>query len=313
MQILFLGNNDMAVACLERVIAMGEKVVGIVVNYGISPDDLFLRSMFACARKARISLYVPERVNHPEFISKIREMNIDLIISVAYHQILHKIVLKIPRLGAINLHPSYLPKYRGKNPLNWVLINGERETGLTIHYMDEGIDTGDILLSKKVRINVKDTADTLQKKFVKIAPLLLEKTLVLIRTGKMCPIPQKETEASYYPPRTPEDGRIHWDQASNDIYNLIRSLPLPSYPGAFTYLKNGEKLIFKRALAIRSRGKNDRQGEFGEIVRIEKGNKIIIRTGDGMIQVRRSDIEMSNGGWVKSMGEEIAIGTSFVR
>ena len=291
MRILFLGNNDLAVACLKKILLLKEDIVGIVVNHGVPPGDFFLKATVECAKKNKITVYCPEKINDLRFLDQIRGLKIDLIVSVSYRQILKKEILGIPHWGAINLHPSYLPKYRGKNPLNWVLINGEKETGLTVHYINEGIDTGGILARKKIKISQNDTADSLQKKFVQAAPDLIERAIGLIRRGEARPVPQDEKESSYYPPRTAEDGKINWRQSARDIYNLIRALIPPSYPGAFTYLQTGEKVVFRKAIFPSAPKGNGGDYKPGEVIEIKKG-KILIQTGRGRLQINQSDAEI---------------------
>ncbi len=282
MKILFLGNNDLAVACLKRIRLLKEDIVGIVVNHGVSPGDFFLKTA---------TVYCPRKINDPLFLNQIRGLKLDLIVSVSYRQILKREILGIPRAGAVNLHPSYLPKYRGKNPLNWVLINGEKETGVTVHYINEGIDTGGILARKKIKISQSDTADSLQKKFVQAAPGLIERAIGLIRNGRARPIPQNEKEASYYPPRTPEDGRINWNQSAEDICNLIRALVPPSYPGAFTYFPTGGKVVFRKAAFPSTLKVDGGLYKPGEVIDVKK-RKVLIQTGRGILQVSQSDVEI---------------------
>lgn len=282
MRILFLGNNDLAVACLKRIRLLKEDIVGIVVNHGVPPGDFFLKAA---------TVYCPRKVNDPLFLNQIRDLKLDLIVSVSYRQILKREILGIPRAGAVNLHPSYLPKYRGKNPLNWVLINGEKETGMTVHYINEGIDTGGILARKKIKIFQSDTADSLQKKFVRAAPALIARAIGLIRNGKARAMPQDEKKVSYYPPRTPEDGRINWNQSAEDIYNLIRALVPPSYPGAFTYLPTGGKVVFRKAVFPTTLKVNGGHYQPGEVIDVKKG-KVLIQTGRGILRVNQADIEI---------------------
>lgn len=294
MRVLFLGNNDLAVACLKRILLLKEDIVGIVVNHGIPARDFFLKMITGLAKKNKITIYCPRKINDPLFLNQIRDLKLDLIISVSYRQILKREILGIPRVGAVNLHPSYLPKYRGKNPLNWVLINGEKETGVTVHYINEGIDAGGILARKKIKIFQGDTAGSLQKKFVQAAPDLIERTIGLIRNGRARAIPQNEKEASYYPPRTAEDGKINWDRSAKDIYNLIRALIPPSYPGAFTYLPTGGKIVFRKAIfpSILSILKaNGSPHKPGEVIDVKKG-KVLIQTGRGILRVNQVDIEI---------------------
>jgi methionyl-tRNA formyltransferase len=160
-------------------------------------------------------------------------------------------ILDIPALGAFNLHGSLLPAYRGRCPVNWVLINGEKRTGVTLHYMIDKPDAGDIVGQKEVEISFTDTARTLYDKLCLSAKELLDELLPLINKGQIPRQKQDLKAGSYYGGRRPEDGRIDWNKSVQDIYNLIRGVTEP-YPGAFAFLENGEKIIIWWAEPVKS-------------------------------------------------------------
>lgn len=165
----------------------------------------------------------------------------DIGVSHGYSQIISPELLQMFPKGIINIHGALLPQYRGGNVLNWVLVNDEKETGVTIHYMDEGIDTGDIIAQVKIPIKKTDTAKTLRDKLNKNAGILFEKTWKLIKKDKIKRIPQDESKANYWPARKPKDGKIDFKKMNDkQIYNLVRALVNP-WPGAYFY-RNGKKI-----------------------------------------------------------------------
>ena len=151
-------------------------------------------------------------------------------------------ILDLPRAGAFNLHGSFLPAYRGRCPVNWVIINGEKKTGVTLHYMIDKPDAGDIVGQKAVVIDISDTAKTLYDKLCGAARDLLDELLPLMMRGQIPRKIQDLSQGSYYGGRRPEDGRINWEKSADEIYNLIRGVTDP-YPGAFAFLDNNEKII----------------------------------------------------------------------
>ncbi len=190
------------------------------------------------------------RRNYKNFVTRLKQYRADLVIVNSYSLILRPDILTIPPLGAINVHGGLLPHYRGANVLNWVLVNGERETGVTLHYMDEGIDTGDIIIQKKIPIGLLDTAFTLRGKLHRAGCELLSELWSLLEAG--APIPchkQDDARAAYYRRRKPEDGRIDWSLSEKEIYNLVRALVKP-WPGAFYHDKTGKKVVIDEFLNL---------------------------------------------------------------
>ncbi|MEA1970531.1 MAG: formyltransferase family protein, partial [Thermodesulfobacteriota bacterium] len=203
-----------------------------------------------------------------------------------YRNLLSGNILDIPLSGAYNLHGSLLPAYRGRCPANWVLVNGEASTGVTLHHMVEKADAGDIVGQREVSIEFEDTAFTLYGKLCECAKKLLSELLPLIKNGTTPRIAQDLSSGNYYGGRRPEDGRIDWNWPVLRIYNLIRAVTDP-YPGAFTILPDGEKLLIWR-------GKPEQRGDSGTAegtVEAEGGN-IYIRSSDGRLKL--IDIEIAN-------------------
>jgi methionyl-tRNA formyltransferase len=190
-----------------------------------------------------------KRSRSPEVIEQIRALRPDLIIVVSWSQIIPKEVLDCAPLGCVGIHYSLLPARRGGAPLNWALIDGLTESGITLFYYDEGIDTGDIIGQRAFPITRDDTVKTLLDKIIRLAPDLLAEYLPRIKDGTAPRIKQREEEATYTKRRRPEDSEIPWDRLSDEgLYNFIRAL-VPPYPSAFTYLGN-RKLTFTAARLV---------------------------------------------------------------
>lgn len=179
----------------------------------------------------------------------------DLVFSWSYGLRIPKLILDLPVIGAINIHGGLLPEWRGANILNWVLVNGATETGVTAHWLTEGFDEGPIIARRAIAIDFLDTARTLGDKLRQLSGQLLSSILTDIETGIVLPsLPQDESKARYFKRRSPEDGRVDWEMSDLQIYNLIRALVSP-WPGAFTTNESGEKVVFNELVpleAIRS-------------------------------------------------------------
>lgn len=183
-----------------------------------------------------------------EFYQKLKDYKPRLFLVNSYSQILSKELLDIPEIGCFNVHAGILPEYRGTNIINWVLINGEKETGVTLHKMTEVIDGGPILLLKKLKIDFEDTANSLREKLKILAQQVIEESIPLFEKSNIELRQQDESRAKYWPKRKPEDGFFSWDWDEIKIYNLIRALVAP-WPGAFTFL-NGRKKIYNKFLTL---------------------------------------------------------------
>ncbi len=185
----------------------------------------------------------PLRIKEPWFIEKIIALNPDLFVVVAYGRILPGAFLSIPRLGAINIHPSLLPKYRGPAPVQWAIINGEQETGVTTMWMDEGMDTGDILLSSRVPIRPDDTSGSLHRRLADVGAQLLIETMTRLKSGDLVGKPQDKSGATYAPLLKKEGGRIDWTKDAKSVDAFIRGMT--PWPGAFTFLFGKRLKILK--------------------------------------------------------------------
>lgn len=186
------------------------------------------------ARYATTLLIQPRKTSsgYPEFLQRIKQLAPDLILVNSYSMLLHQELLDIPGLGAINIHGALLPQYRGCNPTQWSIVNREVETGVTMHYMDAGFDTGDIIAQKHVPILFEDTWRDVQQKIASATEIMLTEQIPKILSGTNGRVAQQDKKAHYWRRRTPEDGRFEWTWRAVDIYNLIRALVKP-HPGAY--------------------------------------------------------------------------------
>jgi methionyl-tRNA formyltransferase len=225
----------------------------------------------------------PVRVKESWFLEKIIALTPDLFVVVAYGHILSGSVLSIPRLGAINIHASLLPKYRGPAPIQWAIINGDEETGVTTMWMDEGMDTGDILLTSKVPIGPEDTAQTLHRRLAEAGAKLLIRTLQRLKSGSITGIQQDKSEATYAPFLKKEDGRIDWAKDARSIAALIRGVN--PWPGAFTFL-SGKRLKIYKAKFLQ-KGTRERPGSVLEGF----PGDLDVATGRGILALKEIQLE----------------------
>ena len=242
MRILYFGNGVRGVKCLETLVNNNENIIGVVAHP--NPES----TVAHLARELGLPVYQPERVNASSFVDEVVKLYPDLSILSGYNQILKKRIISIPKHGTINLHGGKLPEYRGVAPINWQIINGETTGGCAIIYVDEGIDTGDIIVQEYYDISLEDTAATVVEKTLEIFPRLLIETLEKIKTGTVKRIKQNVEEGCYYTRRYPRDGKIDWkSMTAMEVYNLVRALVKP-YPGAFTYHGDAKIIIWKASL-----------------------------------------------------------------
>ena len=241
MRVIFMGTPDFAVGTLEAIINAGHEVVGVVTQ----PDkrqgrssELRMSPVKACAIKHNIDVYQPVKVRDPEFVEILRGMEPEVIVVVAFGQIIPKSVLEMPKYGCVNVHASLLPKYRGAAPIQWAVINGDEVTGVTTMLMDEGIDTGDILMVREYKVEPKETGGSLFDKLEKIGAELLVETLDGLKSGSITPIPQGEN-FTHVGKLEKTTGVIDFNKSAVEIERLIRGLN--PWPSAYTSF-NGKTL-----------------------------------------------------------------------
>jgi len=247
MKAVVFAYHNIGMVGLEALVQEKFDIRAIFSHLDDPDENLWFGSVAEWGKKNQIPVYCPQNVNTPEWIEKIRNISPEVIFSFYYRNLLSRDILMIPSAGSFNLHGSLLPAYRGRCPVNWVLVKGEQRTGVTLHHMLEGPDAGDIVGQKEVVIEFEDTAATLYQKLCVKAKELLEELLPLIKKGIAPRVAQNLRQGSYYGGRRPEDGKIDWGWPVMQIYNLVRAVTEP-YPGAFTHLPEGETLLIWWAL-----------------------------------------------------------------
>lgn len=305
-----MGTPDFAVNTLNCLINSRHEVVAVFTQ----PDKPKGRSkkiavtpVKDAAQKAGIEVYQPARVKEPEIIEKLKEINPDVIVVVAFGQILTAEILNLPKYGCINVHASLLPRLRGAAPIQWAVINGDKESGVTIQQMDEGIDTGDILLVKKCPLDEKETGGSLFEKLALLGgPMVLE-VLDMAEEGRLNPVKQ-DNEAHTYAKMLKKDmGCIAFNSPAAEIERLVRGLN--PWPGTFTYLHGKMVKIWEAYVIPEEPG--DASVKPGTIVKAEKG-EIVVKTGDGYLAVtslqpegkKRMDTEAFLRGYKVEKGEQ---------
>ncbi|MDI7259444.1 MAG: methionyl-tRNA formyltransferase [Thermodesulfobacteriota bacterium] len=236
---IFFGTPSFAIPVLNGLFQGEDEVVAIVTQ----PDRAKGRGqkitpspVKELALQHGIIPLQPEKVKEGGVLEAIKNLNPDLFVVVAFGQILPKPLLETPRFGAVNLHASLLPKYRGAAPIAWAILKGEKVTGVTTILMDEGMDTGDILMQAEIPIEEEDTAETLQEKLSSSGAQLLTETIERMKAGNISPLPQDHSKATYAPPIKKEDGRIDWNKGAEEIDRQVRAFN--PWPGAFTGWEN---------------------------------------------------------------------------
>jgi methionyl-tRNA formyltransferase len=282
------GYSDIGVACLQELLGRGANVVAVVTHRDDPGETIWFGSVAEAAATHGIPVHTPEDPNVPVFVEEVRRLRPDILFSFYYRRLLSQAILAVPPLGAINLHGSLLPKYRGRAPVNWVLVRGETTTGVTLHYMDASADHGDIIAQRVVPITIEDTALTLSRKLTAAGRALLAEMYPLIAAGRAPRLPQDHSAATKFERRTPADGLIDWSRSAWQIYNLIRAVTRP-FPGAFTFW--GDRKIF--LWSARPPGDRSAQAPPRTILGIGDGGALEVATGDGVLEV--TGIQPENG------------------
>lgn len=289
MRVLFMGTSQFAIPALEQLINNHYEILGVVTQ----PDrpsgrgkKLTPPPIKKIAAEYNLNVYQPEKVRESGFVKTLSQLSPDVIIVAAFGQLLPKSVLDIPPCGVINLHPSLLPKYRGAAPIQWALINGEKETGITLMLLDVGEDTGDIICSEKISINFDDTVETLQNRLAGLgASLLVEVLRKLPHRKRPAATPQNHDAATHAPRLTKTLGQIDWGKSATTIHNLIRGTY--GWPGAYSYFR--EKILIKIIQAIPHEKPKDTEKNihipiYGTI-NITPDKKLFVTTGEGELQL----------------------------
>lgn len=302
MRIVFMGTPDFAVPTLEKIVHEGYEVP-LVITQPDKPKGrgkkLTPTPVKAKAHELEIEVFQPKNINRPESIERIKELSPDVIVVVAYGQILKEDVLNLPKHGCINVHGSLLPSYRGAAPINWAIINGEEKTGITTMYMEKGLDTGDMLIKKEIFIGKNETAGQLHDRLMYLGAEVLINTLKQINNDTIIRIPQDDNLSTYAPMMDKQLGFMNWNKEAKDIKNLIRGVN--PWPGAYFTYKGIKVKVFSVDICDKfNNGKN------GEVVKVNNDG-IFVNSKDKCIIIK----ELQFPGKRKMKIEEFLKGNDF--
>lgn len=305
MRIIFMGTPDFAVPCLESLIDAGHNVAAVFTQ----PDKPVGRKQIltpspvkACAVSHNIKVYQPEKIKNSNALEIINSINPDVIIVVAYGKILPKEILNAAKFGCINVHASLLPKYRGAAPIQWSILNGDEETGVCVMQMEEGIDTGDILLVRKTPIDINETSAELFDRLSQIGADALIDALKLVEKGEVCPTPQPKGDFGYAKMIDRSLCPIDWSKSALDVHNKVRGLQ--TWPVAVTTLNGMNLKIHKTVLS------NADASTPGTVV--ENNKKLVVSCGDGKcVEILELQLDGKKRMNTKSflLGNKIDLGT----
>ncbi len=281
MRLIFFGTPDFASQCLRKILSSKHSVAAVVT----APDKpagrgrrLAQTAVKTLASKHELEILQPERLKDPSFLQKLEVSGADIFCVVAF-RILPEEVFGMPPEGCINLHASLLPKYRGAAPINWALINGESETGLTTFFIRRKVDTGEIIRQEKIDIEPNETFGSLHDRMAEMGGGLLIRTLDLIESGNVAPIKQDDSQASSAPKISPELGGINWAKSAREIHNLVRGLS--PRPAAHSYLE--QKRITLLLTELTTDEPTDQKP--GSVIMADSRNGIVVACGKGSLKI----------------------------
>lgn len=280
MKIVFAGTPEFAVPSLEALVKSGYEIP-LVISQKDKPKGRGKKLQHTPVKEMALNLglevYQPSNINSDEAIKMLEEIEPDFLVVVAFGQILKNKVLDIPKVDSLNVHASLLPKYRGAAPINWSIIDGEEETGVTIMKIEEGLDTGDMISKASIPILDQDDSISIHDKLSKLGGELLVSTVKEIIESKAIYSPQDNDQSSYAPMLYKDSGKIDWDKSSRDIFNQVRGLK--PWPGTYTNYQDQVVKIHKLTI-----GDENSQGEAGKIVRVSN-NGLFVNTKDKIVIV----------------------------
>ncbi len=286
MRIVYMGTPDFAVGALESIIAAGHEVV-LVVTQPDKPQGRGKAEKFTpvkeCALKHDIPVFQPNKIKSTEAVAHLKQYDADVFVVAAFGQILSQEILDMPKYGCINIHASLLPRYRGSAPIQWVILNKEKETGVTIMQMDAGIDTGDMLLQKGFEITDSDTGETVHDKLSALGAEMIVDALRKLESGTLVPTPQTEENTCYAPMLTKGLGCVDWSKDADTIDHYVRGLY--PWPGSYTFLEGKKVKLFSVVPQEQAQAGNP-----GEIIAVEK-DSIVVATGEGSIKILELQLE----------------------
>ncbi len=277
MKAIVLGYHNIGCVGIRALARHGIEIAALFTHPDDPHEALWFASASEVAASMGIMVYAPEDINHPLWLERIRALRPDILFSFYYRKMLKPALLEIPASGCYNLHGSLLPKYRGKCPINWVLVNGEKETGVTLHHMTAKPDDGDIVDQERILIDDQDTAQSLHHKAAAAAEVLLDRVLPALKSGTAPRRRQEAGEATYFGGRGPADGEIDWHRSATAVRNLVRAVTRP-YPGAFSFVGD-RKCFFWQVTVLPQTALGKKPGV------ILSRSPLVIACGEGAIQV----------------------------
>jgi methionyl-tRNA formyltransferase len=282
-RILFFGYSEVGRDCLDLLLEGGHNVVALISHEDNPGEKIWFRTPAAAARARGVPVHTPEKVGTPEWVGRIAEMRPDLILSVYYRNMISTKVLGLAPLGAFNMHGSLLPRYRGRAPINWAVLNGEPRIGMTLHRMVREPDAGAVVDQEGVDIGPRDTAEEAFRKVLPCARHVLARQIGALLAGTARETPQDASQATYFGGRKPEDGRIDWTRSPLQVFNLVRAVTDP-YPGAFSEVGASRLMVWWAEWdSPATRGKAGRPGE------VLSTSPLVVAAGDGALELTRTE------------------------
>ncbi len=285
MKVVFMGTPDFSVGALESIIKAGHEVTAVVTQ----PDkpkgrgkEMQMSPVKECALKHGLTVFQPVKIKTQENVEQLRSYEADIFVVAAFGQILSKEILEMPKYGCVNIHASLLPKYRGAAPIQWAVIDGEEETGITIMQMNEGVDTGDILMQEVIKLDKKETGASLFDKLADCGAQLIVKALVEIEKGSLTPIKQEESKSTHAKMLNKELGKLDFSQEAVVLERKIRGLN--SWPSAYTYFKGKTLKIWDADVEPQDGAEN------GRVTEVTK-DSFCIATKKGSLRIKEVQLE----------------------
>lgn len=286
MRIVFMGTPDFAVGALEALVEAGHEIAAVITQ----PDkpkgrgkEMQQTPVKTCALKHGIEVFQPVKIKDAEAVEVLRSYRAELFVVAAFGQILSREILEMPPYGCVNIHASLLPKYRGAAPIQWAILEGEKETGVTIMQMNEGLDTGDMLTKVVVPIEDKDTGESLFDKLAEAGAKLLIETIPMIEAGTVTPVPQEDSLSTYAKMIKKEMGRIDWQKDAVVLERLVRGMN--SWPSAYTYFQKKTLKVWEAYVEVQ-----EKEAVPGTITEVTK-NAIKVQTGKDLLVLKQIQAE----------------------
>ena len=286
MKVVFMGTPDFAVGALEALVEAGHEVVAVVTQ----PDkpkgrgkEMQQTPVKVCALKHNIEVFQPVKIKHKEAVEVLKGYGAELFVVAAFGQILSKEILDMPKYGCVNIHASLLPKYRGAAPIQWAILDGEKETGVTIMQMNEGLDTGDMLTKVIVPIEDTDTGESLFDKLAEAGAKLLIETIPQIESGEVTPQPQDDSLSTYAKMIKKEMGLIDWKKEAVVLERLVRGMN--SWPSAYTHFNGKTLKVWESEVEM-----GNHNAAPGTVVEVTK-NSIKVQTGQDLLVLKQIQLE----------------------